>query len=81
VAVRVKTCVHGRLVAPGQPLTERELEVVRLAAEGLTDFEIGRRLFLSHHTIKSHVRSGLVKLDARSRAHATFIALRTGLID
>jgi DNA-binding CsgD family transcriptional regulator len=78
---RVETRVGSRVVAPGQPLTEREIEVVRLVADGLTDFEIGRRLFLSEHTIKSYVRAVLVKLDARTRARAVFVALRTGLID
>ncbi len=61
-------------------LTNRELEVLRLVALGLSDREIGDRLFISHGTSRTHVRNILVKLDVHSRAAATSIALREGLV-
>jgi DNA-binding NarL/FixJ family response regulator len=66
----------------GQPqLTSREVEVLRLIAEGLANREIGDRLFLAEETVKSRVKTLLEKLHARSRAHAVAIALRSGLMD
>jgi DNA-binding NarL/FixJ family response regulator len=61
-------------------LTERELEVLHLVAQGLGNREIGMRLFVSEETVKSHVKTLLEKLHARSRAHAVALALRGGLI-
>jgi DNA-binding CsgD family transcriptional regulator len=70
-------------LAPAQPfgLTPREREVLRLVALGLSDREIGDRLFISHGTARTHVRNILTKLDTRSRTGATSIALREGLVD
>ena len=58
----------------------RELEVLQLVSEGLTNREIGTRLFLSEETVKSHVRNLLTKLDARCRAHAVAAGFRLALI-
>ena len=59
---------------PG-PLSQRELEVARLVADGLTNKEIGTRLFISEHTVDSHVRGILNKLGFDSRARiAAWIA-------
>jgi DNA-binding NarL/FixJ family response regulator len=55
----------------GSGLTRREVEVVRLVANGHTNREIARELFLSPRTVEMHVGSILVKLDCRSRAEAT----------
>src|SRR5205085_10087848 len=63
-----------------QEPTLRELEVLRLVADGLVNREIGVRLFLSEETVKSHVRHLLAKLQARSRAHAVAVGFRRGLI-
>jgi DNA-binding NarL/FixJ family response regulator len=63
------------------PLTGREVEVLDLIAEGLANHEIGERLFLAEETVKSHVKTLLEKLHARSRAHAVAIALRGQLMD
>ena len=60
--------------------TEREIEVLLLVSDGLANREIGERLFLSEETVKTHVRSILAKLQARSRAHAVAVAFRRGLI-
>jgi DNA-binding CsgD family transcriptional regulator len=49
-------------------LAKREAEVARLVADGLSNKEIGARLFISEHTVDSHVRSILNKLGCNSRA-------------
>ena len=52
-------------------LTERELDVLRLVAEGLTDVEVGERLFISPRTVGAHMRSIFAKLNVNSRAAAS----------
>ncbi len=61
-------------------LTEREREVLTLIAEGLTSAEIGRRLFLSPHTVQTHWDHIMTKLDLHSRVELTKYAIRKGLI-
>jgi len=61
-------------------LTQREAQVLELLAEGLNNREIGDGLYLSEETVKSHVKTLLEKLHARSRAHAVALAIRGGLI-
>jgi DNA-binding CsgD family transcriptional regulator len=61
-------------------VTPRELEVLRLVAEGLTDGEIAARLVLSEHTVHRHVANVRRKLDAGSRAAAVREATRLGLL-
>jgi DNA-binding CsgD family transcriptional regulator len=69
------------LVSSGRvSLTEREREVMTLAASGLETSEIGVRLFLSPETIKSHVHNAMTKLGAHTRAHAVAIGLVSGQI-
>ncbi len=69
-------------VATGiDPLTARELEVLRLAATGLQIHEIARQLFVSRETVKSHLAHAYAKLGARNRADAVARALRAGLIE
>ena len=63
-----------------QEPTGREIEILDLIAEGLTNREIGKRLFLSEETVKSHVRHLLTKLQATSRAQAVTIGFRRGLL-
>jgi DNA-binding NarL/FixJ family response regulator len=63
-----------------QEPTQREIEVLQLISEGLVNREIGKRLFLSEETVKSHVRHLLAKLQARSRAHAVAVGFRRGLL-
>jgi DNA-binding CsgD family transcriptional regulator len=64
----------------GMSLTEREREVMILAASGLQTGEMGERLFLSPETVKSHVHNAMAKLGAHTRAHAVAIGLVTGQI-
>jgi NarL family two-component system response regulator LiaR len=61
------------------PLTESELEVLRLLAQGLTNQEIAERLVRSEWTIRTHVRNILSKLHLANRTQAALYALREGL--
>ena len=60
-------------------LTSREMEVFRLITQGLSNAEIGQKLFISETTVKTHVTRLLQKLDVRDRAQAIVLAYRTGL--
>jgi DNA-binding NarL/FixJ family response regulator len=62
-------------------LTERELEVLRAVATGLTNNEIARELRLSESTVKTHVSRALAKIGARDRVQAVIIAYEVGLVD
>jgi DNA-binding NarL/FixJ family response regulator len=60
-------------------LTERELEVFRLIAGGLSNIEIGRELYISDTTVKTHITHILQKLDLRDRVQAVVLAYQAGL--
>jgi NarL family two-component system response regulator LiaR len=62
-----------------EPLTERELEVLRLIARGLTNQEIADKLVVSERTVRTHVSNILGKLHLANRTQATLYALREGL--
>jgi DNA-binding NarL/FixJ family response regulator len=61
-------------------LTERELKVLRLLAEGLDTAEVGRRLYFSERTVKAIIHDLTSRLQLRNRTHAVAYALREGLI-
>ena len=61
-------------------LTQRERDVLRLLADGLSNEEIGKRLFISAETVRTHVRKAMSKLDADTRTQAVARALRDNLI-
>ena len=63
-----------------EPLSERELEVLDVIAEGLSNKLIAHRLGISEHTVKTHVASIFAKLGATSRTEAVSIAIRRGLV-
>jgi len=66
---------------PRRPvLTERELQVLHGMAEGKSNAEIGRDLFVSEDTVKTHARRLFRKLGARDRAHAVAAGFRAGLV-
>ncbi|WAL65674.1 response regulator transcription factor [Amycolatopsis cynarae] len=66
---------------PKEPLTARELDVVRAAARGLTNTEIGAELYLSLSTVKTHLASVQSKIGARNRVEIAAWAWRSGLLD
>lgn len=61
-------------------LTERELQVLRRMADGKSNAEIGRDIFVSEDTIKTHARRLFRKLGARDRAHAVAAGFQAGLV-
>ena len=61
-------------------LTQREREVLRELADGLSNEEIGKRLFISPETVRTHVRKAMAKLEADTRTQAVAKALRQSLI-
>jgi NarL family two-component system response regulator LiaR len=64
-----------------EPLTERELEVLKLIAQGQTNREIGEQLHLSERTVGKYASSILDKLHLANRTQAALYALRTGIAD
>ena len=72
--------VGGVRPTPVTELTNRELETLRLLAEGLPNKVIASRLGISQHTVKFHVNSIMGKLGAQSRTEAVTQAMRLGLI-
>lgn len=77
----------GRVVepAPRQPgkppdgLTAREAEILTLIADGQSNADIARRLFISEATVKTHINHAFAKTGVRDRAQAVAYAYRTGL--
>jgi two-component system NarL family response regulator len=70
-----------RQQVPTPKLTDRELEVLKLVAQGLNNREIAKRLFISENTVKNHVRNILEKLQLHSRMVAVMYAVREKLLD
>jgi two-component system response regulator DesR len=82
IAVVREVCWYesARTRAPHHQLSPRELEVLCLLAEGCDTRAMASTLFLSHHTVRNHVRNVLKKLDVRSRAEAVATAVRFELV-
>jgi DNA-binding NarL/FixJ family response regulator len=72
---------HSSDQPPPEELTPREIEVLRLLADGLGNKDIAAKLGISEHTIKFHIRSILGKLGAATRTEAVARGLRSGLIE
>jgi DNA-binding NarL/FixJ family response regulator len=78
----VLTVGAGRpLTGPAEhgPLTPREVEILLLIAEGLSNDEIARKLFVSHNTLKSHIRRAYRKIGVATRAQAVAWAAHHGM--
>lgn len=71
-----------RAPEPGRlhPLSERDVECLRLTADGLTSEQIAERLSLSIHTANQYISTAVAKMDAVNRMHAVAKALRAGII-
>jgi DNA-binding CsgD family transcriptional regulator len=67
-------------VEPGEPLSEREIEIVELVAAGLTNREIAIRTYLSPNTVKVHLRNIFAKTGVASRTELTVLAMQEGWI-
>ena len=85
VAARVVQELQGvsRTLRSGNPyaeLTERELEVLKLIAQGMTNQEITAQLVISEHTVKGHVSNILSKLHLADRTQAAIYAWREGVV-
>ena len=63
------------------PLTEREMDVLRLLTQGKSNKEIARELFIGDRTVKSHLSAIFQKLDVTDRTQAALYAVRHGLVD
>jgi DNA-binding NarL/FixJ family response regulator len=79
----VDPALAGRAVGPepaSTRLTERELDVLRLLAEGLSHEEIGARLSIASETVRTHSRKAAERLGAKTRTQAVASAIRLGLV-
>ena len=65
----------------GAKLTEREMQVLRLVAQGLNNKDIAEQLFISENTVKNHIRNILEKLQLHSRMEAVVYAVREKLLE
>jgi NarL family two-component system response regulator YdfI len=79
LAVRVRLS-SGPSMPASEELTPREIEVLRMLAEGLGNRQMAQRLGISDHTVKFHISSILDKLGASSRTEAVTLGIRMGLI-
>ena len=72
---------EDRQQLPAPALTNREIEVLRLVAKGMSNREIAEELYISENTVKNHVRNILEKLHLHSRMEAVIYAVREKLLD
>ena len=91
IRAAIRTVAAGKSLFPAEvfkhaestshpELSERELQVLQYIANGKSNMEIGQILYIAEDTVKGHVRSILIKLDAMGRTEAIAIAAKRGLI-
>jgi DNA-binding NarL/FixJ family response regulator len=73
--------ISARDTTVASDLSERELEVLKLLAQGLTNAEIAERLYLTRGTVRNYVSAILAKLDVDDRTQAAILAVRHGLVE
>jgi len=78
--VAAKLVSHLRTPAPANPLTPREVEVLRAVARGLSNAEIGRALFIGEATVKTHLLRVFAKLGVDDRTRAVTAAMERGIL-
>ena len=72
--------VKPQAASPSEPLTPREMDVLKAVARGLTNTEIGAELFMSLSTVKTHLASVQSKIGARNRVESAAWAWRSGVV-
>ena len=70
-----------REILEGEPLTEREVEVLQLTAHGLSSIEIGEKLHLSPETVKGYKKRMIYKLDVKNSCHAVAVGIALGIVN
>jgi DNA-binding CsgD family transcriptional regulator len=79
--VWVESATAGRSRSRTSRLSGKERSVLRELARGHSTEQIAERLIVSPHTVRTHIKNGMRKLEARTRAHAVAIALSEGAIE
>ena len=78
----VRALLHDRQRSRDQRLlTDHEIEIMRMVAEGATNREVGARMYISPDTVKAHLETIYRKLEVSDRAHAVAVAMRKGLLE
>jgi len=80
LGVRRRLVPHSRPETGWQGLTDSELAVVKLVAQGMTNREVASRLYVSAHTVSTHLRHAFLKLDVNSRVELTRLAIEHGAV-
>jgi len=76
--------MHGRRGTPAgpvEPLTHREVEVLRALGEGLSSPEVSEELGITRNTLRTHLHNIMGKLGARSKLEAVLTAIRMGIVE
>jgi len=79
--VAISKATEERPQMPAPRLTEREMEVLKLVAQGLNNRDIAKKLYISENTVKNHIRNILEKLHLHSRMEAVVYAVREKMIE
>jgi len=79
-ALRALTMRKEAPAQPGSDLTSREIEVLQCLADGLSNHDIARRLYLSPNTVGNHLQRAMAKLGAHSKLQALVIGVRLGVV-